>query len=578
MARTRQSQPFTIFDDSGIPTPEPEHHHDADCTGEDLYFGEGTRDADHESDHHIQVNELAHDEAYHGEVAPEGEDARRESAITSISSLHSSPTDNGRDGPLSMHQPYTPPIIRPSFRRPESVRRMRMASPSPLGSRSPRRSVLRHRSRRKDIPGSMHSVGLEGSRGRRMEMNEEEEVEEPVDTRAFPLVLLHVTILPLRTPWSLESLHAVLPSSTMEDLRLLQSKLSDTILQRGILIPHPREEFEQLEERLLEALELKQERVTKCGHFRRPARDSIDESDSGLGTSSDDLVSSDDDCETCHQHLKLSPSKVHSDGTKWSVKVYAANGLMRAPAWAAAWEEMESVDVEIMPWISEEAKKALDERLRQDEAMMREKKAEEQRRMKAALHEEMQRREEQMRAADAAERSKPQTHSHSAVNDSETVAAARKQQADPKASKDDLPQIYRPSEIPLSVLLKNYAFLLAQDSKNVAIFVLILVAFVICLRSPPAKLSNHIERWDDLACGGVGKGTAMLGSGLSNVVAEASNATQMTIEGKWSSGNVSAEDVVLDAGMDHSSQKETDASEDKPETLVLVEEVIEGLI
>ena len=142
----------------------------------------------------------------------------------------------------------------------------------------------------------------------------------------------------------------VLPQRTLDNLQLLRSKVTETVLQRGILIPHPREEYELLEERLLEALELRKERVTKCGHFR--SRDSMSSTssgessvrsdDSGVGSS---IESDGELCSTCQHHLKTARTVTGKGGSRWNIRVFAANGLMRASAWSAAWGEMERVDV-----------------------------------------------------------------------------------------------------------------------------------------------------------------------------------------------------------------------------------------
>ena len=70
---------------------------------------------------------------------------------------------------------------------------------------------------------------------------------------------------------------------------------------------------------------------------------------------------------------------------RWDVKIYAANGLMRAGAWGAAWREMERVDVEIGPWIGEEMRRELEVRREkeeeEEEEMEREREGERARRM-----------------------------------------------------------------------------------------------------------------------------------------------------------------------------------------------------
>jgi hypothetical protein len=48
---------------------------------------------------------------------------------------------------------------------------------------------------------------------------------------------------------------------------------------------------------------------------------------------------------------------------KWEIKVYAANGLMRAGAWGAAWGEMEKIDVEVGVWMPAEVRRDVEARL-----------------------------------------------------------------------------------------------------------------------------------------------------------------------------------------------------------------------
>ncbi|AEO71799.1 uncharacterized protein THITE_2124634 [Thermothielavioides terrestris NRRL 8126] len=187
-----------------------------------------------------------------------------------------------------------------------------------------------------------------------------------------PLVLLHVTLLPLRWVWGdvvngLDAVHGKVldetgrPFEASEQLktlrdswRQLQDRVGDTVLERGVLLPHPQNDYEVLEERLLEALELplrRRARILECGHYLGPSNEMADEEDE-----SDD----DDDasqsgrgkdekrhwCNTCRNEIRyehLGPGKV------FRIKVYASNGLMKAGAWEACWKEMERVDVEVEP-------------------------------------------------------------------------------------------------------------------------------------------------------------------------------------------------------------------------------------
>lgn len=472
MARPSKAHPFTIYEDAGIPTPESEY-------GRRL--GENATPGD--DDVFVEEGPLERGE-WHDEEIPdgvdgdeEGEGDRRQSAMTrtSISSLPEST--------YQTEKPYTPPVIRPSFMRPESVRRMQMSSPPPY--RSPRQSVLRHSRSRTGTPQSVRSAQARGSPRPRRHVSEESAESEQEETKHHPLVLLHVTLLPVVLPWSGEALQELLPGSVLESLQLLRSKVSALVAERGLLIPHPREEYELLEDRLLEALELQEERITKCGHFR-PDRHSVgssaslaEESDSGLGSSVESFAPDGEVCGTCHHKIHTQGSGIGKGKRKWSIKVYAANGLMRAPAWAAAWNEMESVDVEILPWVDDETRKLLDARMERDMA-------EQDRRVHEAEAEAMRMRPvaaaspsptlaRQPKRQEMYDRTPEQSRAIGTTRDTRPKIPERTSTS-PKTAADDLPQIYKPSQIPLSVLLKNYIFLLAQDWRNVVIFFLALLA------------------------------------------------------------------------------------------------------
>jgi hypothetical protein len=273
-----------------------------------------------------------------------------------------------------------------------------------------------------------------------------------------------------------------LPSNVVENLQLLGSKLSDTTLQRGVLIPHPKEEYELLEERLLEALELKEERVTKCGHFAHQASRNSEavntnsgrRSDSGIGSSPD---SSDEElCAICQSHIKQSKSGVGPRSGKWVIKVYAANGLMRSAAWAAAWSDMERVDVEIAPWISDDIRQKLDERRIQEEAAKQDLVEDEESRIRQIVDEHvhlvLENRLATLATLQHQQSPAPSEPQQPAVPESMRIEAPvpipQSEPIDSIGSKE-LPMIYRPSQIPISVLLKNYVYLLAQDRSNLVV-------------------------------------------------------------------------------------------------------------
>ncbi len=68
-------------------------------------------------------------------------------------------------------------------------------------------------------------------------------------------------------------------------------------------------------------------------------------------------------CRACGKPLKLYDTSVELPTISrcWDVRVYAANGLMRKIAWTTAWREMERVDVQIGVWIGEEDRNRLEE-------------------------------------------------------------------------------------------------------------------------------------------------------------------------------------------------------------------------
>ena len=257
-----------------------------------------------------------------------------------------------------------------------------------------------------------------------------------------PLVLLHATILPpaLPLPYSPSALSALAPPFIHRNARLLAEKLDAQVLARGVLVAHPHEDYELLEERILESLELVVPRISVCGHFlggdagivdevrdeneeeqenEEAEEEDDDEEDIGNGRIIDEYIHDHDNhvheqnalqgqiaspvvsssisgaaaarphCTTCAHPIRIpfSPDDLNPNGhnqlishadnshstsasnddfnntstLRWDVRVYAANGLMRAGAWATAWREMERVDVQIGIWIPEGLKGRLEE-------------------------------------------------------------------------------------------------------------------------------------------------------------------------------------------------------------------------
>lgn len=245
---------------------------------------------------------------------------------------------------------------RPPFRSPSSVKAIQMSSPTPSRLASSRSS------RRTPLP----TVSRLGSPSVSAQYSHRKTPPRFKRNNTPPLVLLHATTLPLRWPWGdvLDSCHRSELSEGAKNLRdawrLLQDRMGDTVCERGILLPHPQNDFEVLEERLLEALELplrRRARILECGHYLGPSNDL---------SLVDDAESEDDDylysegtlpsrrgaarethwCTTCRSEIRYDSLGA---GKVFRAKVYASNGLVKAGAWEACWREMERVDVELEP-------------------------------------------------------------------------------------------------------------------------------------------------------------------------------------------------------------------------------------
>jgi hypothetical protein len=306
----------------------------------------------------------------------------------------------------------------------------------------------------------------------------------------MPLVLLHVSILPCTMPaYSRQSLDTLAPKWVVDNYHLLREKLGDAVLARGVLIPHPGEEFDVLEERLLETLELCTPRLLGCGHFyagsdtedeEEPQRSKEDQE--GLRAicdfaHNDRKADSEDNeaeevCETCSHHMRL-PNKGAGRGSRrWDVKFFAANGLMREGAWSAAWREMERVDVEITPWMPQDVKRALDQALDDEH--------------KAAVndHRERELQFEMMKLeAIAAQQRAQQLEDRLRAELSEKVLKTTTIKEKPQVEVKSKPRISEVApaldevhvvgnDIPLRHLLRNYIYVMAEDKRNIAVAVL----------------------------------------------------------------------------------------------------------
>ncbi|KAF2033993.1 hypothetical protein EK21DRAFT_48563, partial [Setomelanomma holmii] len=262
------------------------------------------------------------------------------SAIPSESSIATRPVQQANETDETR---YTPRKERPRFRNPESVRAMQMSSPPLLPT---------------------------------------------IETSQERLKGSYKLMTPSRSGRS--ETPVIMPEWLVENYKLLEEKLQDIILmRRGLLIPHPRDEYDLLEERILESLELKTPRLLKCGHFVAPdvASDNEDEGyeasaagdSTGRGSRMSGGTFTEEQewmenplvdasmCTDCNCELKRPGRGVGAGKRRWDIKIYAANGLMRAPGWAACWNDMERCDVEISPWIPLELRKTLERRVQEEQ-------------------------------------------------------------------------------------------------------------------------------------------------------------------------------------------------------------------
>ena len=253
-------------------------------------------------------------------------------------------------------------------------------------------------------------------------------------------------------------LDATLPSELKHRLASLRAQVSGLVSKRGILIAHPHEEFEILEERVLEALGLLPERIGPEGQYRPRMPTALVDTEQDLETAETTIKS----CDTCQRYHQK------DDGTGWHIRVYAAIGLMRAGAWSAAWSEMERVDVEVLPCISYEVRQRLDDMQASEEAIQED-------RIPSIVTEP----NLQTLTADTSEKLiSNEVATLGAPGKSERKQLTSPLCAESIAEHSELPPAYRPKEIPLGLLLRNYVYLLACDRRNILILILTVMLIV----------------------------------------------------------------------------------------------------
>lgn len=419
-----------------------------------------------DNDCDIEVDEASFSGSAHQSSGPD-------EAVFDMPSQRSSPrTSHGSDDDISLldssydlqertSSPFTPLKTRSPFRNPSSVRAMQTdTTPPRLSTPSLQQPRKLYTPSRQGTPRSTRSHHSAVCTPTKLSPNKKLKKE-------YPLVLLHVTLLPIPLDYSPELLEAVVPPSVLENWKLIRKKATSTVLERGVLIPHPREDYDLLEERLLESLELKQPRILKCGHFHLSPEEEADVV-ADLEEDDDEELHDADICADCGRRIRDGRFGDTGTGSKrWDIKLFAANGLMRAGAWSAAWKEMERVDVEILPWMDEDMRRELDFRRAEEERDKKEQSRVEGEEGVGGLDDERLR---EIYGGDA------QAYVDGLSKEPSDMNAPR-----PGTGHQD--KTFLQEEVPLWDLLKNYLYVAAQDRRNIAIFLLSAIVLLLAMAS-----------------------------------------------------------------------------------------------
>jgi hypothetical protein len=295
--------------------------------------------------------------------------------------------------------------------------------------------------------------------------------------KEFPLVLLHCSLLSpslglqMKMPesWWLKE---VLPEKYWNRWKTLEEKVlgNGEVRTRGVLIPHPKADYELLEERLLESLELERPRV-RSGHFlgaEQEKVESVEEENEAESTRSSQ-------CPDCGKAVSTGVEMER----KWEIKVYAANGLMRAGAWGAAWGEMEKVDVEVGVWMPVEVRREVEARLHDMGYTGLEE--------DDTVHGDMEESEE--------ERRRREIYGSSAPDPQEKVDELfnEEYQASGPQSDEQHPHpatAQHPPTADLQLLLVRYLKALAQDRRNMVIALLSMIVLFCAMTAPASQAAS----------------------------------------------------------------------------------------
>ncbi|KAL7907034.1 hypothetical protein GGI35DRAFT_102324 [Trichoderma velutinum] len=354
-----------------------------------------------------------------------------------------------------------------------------------------------------------------------------------------PLVLLHVTLLPLRWAWG-DVLDEAKTSELSEGVktlreawRQLEDTIGDTIQDRGVLLPHPQNDFEVMEERLLEALELpfkSRARILECGHYLGPSNEMpfADEHESEDDDTYDDDTSARASapkkdthwCTTCSCEI---PVDALGAGKIYRVKVYASNGLLRAGAWEACWKEMERVDIEIEPMMDAKLQDEMVHLAARQDRVIHSKSRAGRRRISSRIQDVEDEREDED-FDDVGQESfmgKERSASRRSVSYDKTSPGYREMHGEKSRAQDKLQSRFKAGSFPDMVV--NAFKKLLDDKRNLAILLLSALTVVVALRGGvnnrfydeitpfQPELSNSFETPTTVVTEDVGEGEAQEG-------------------------------------------------------------------
>lgn len=388
-------------------------------------------------------------------------------------------TDSEKCGGLTKHKIRDRTL---PFRHPSSVRAMQMHTEDEDDEyiTPPRRRGAAHRG----SPSSVRSNGISPTKRNGYHTACGTPRNHSVK-KEYPLVLLHCTLLPPKLVLSpgvngpsRKLLEEVLPSRYWKRWKLLEEKISGSgvLRDRGVLISHPQEAYDVLEERLLESLELQRPRLRNGHFFGRDDANSGKEDQDADSEMDSESEHDGDECPDCGTRV------IHNDETsrKWEIKIYAANGLMKAGAWAAAWREMEKVDVEVELWLPSSLRSDLERRILEEEFMTSGNAKDAAEELQGSSQDQIDGLEESLKAD---EREVPAVEVETPRRSSKSVMSTSHEK--------------RAEEIDLRTLLVNYIWLLASDRRNVAIAFLGFLALFFAVsggqQRPPSYFPDIVE-------------------------------------------------------------------------------------